>query len=153
MLLSPLTDAERKKYVISPDAAKQYAALRIIKSNYSESDRVIYLRKVPVEGLNMIVPQVVSLSSPIREYVAPASNTDKVHAYLKQPDNVGKYTKTKFKTVTGKDGPLGIGTAAAMAALDALIETGRVVMRSPKAEEIAKFDLGRQAKEVLHAVS
>ena len=152
MLLTPLTDAERKKYVISPEAAKQYAALRVIKSNYSESDRVIYLRKVPVEGLSMIVPQVVTLSSPIREYVAPTTGADKVLAYLKLADNVGRFTKSKFKTVTGRDGPLGIGTAAAVAALDALIEAGKVVLRSPTADEVAKFELGRQAREVLHAV-
>ncbi len=153
MLITPLTDAERKKYCLSTEAAKQYAALRIIKSNYSESDRVIYLCKTPVDGLSMIVPAVVTLSSPVREYVAPSSNTDKVLAYLKQTENVGRFTKTKFKTRAGKDGPLGIGIAAAVAALDSLIESGKVVLRQPTPKEIANFDLGRQAKEVLHAVN
>ena len=149
-VLTTLTDDERKAYVITPEAAKRYVALRIIKSNYSETGRVFYLRKTPVDGWGVVVPDVVTLSKPVREYVPPPSNVDRVHAFLM--GHLGRFTKTGFKTYAGTDGPMGIGISAATAALESLIESGRVVLRSPTPQEIVAFNLGRQAKEVLHAV-
>lgn len=149
-VLTTLTDDERKAYATTPEVAKRHVALRIIKSNYSETGRVFYLRKTPVEGWGVVVPDVVTLAKPVREYVPPPSNVDKVHSFLL--GHVGRFTKTGFKARAGTDGPMGIGVAAATAALNSLIESGRVILRAPTPEEIETHGHGRQAKEVLHAV-
>lgn len=149
-VITTLTDEERKTFVIAPEIAKRHVALRVIKSNYSETGRVFYLRKTPVEGWGVVVPDVVPMSRPVREYVPPTTNADTVHTFLlKHP---GRFTKTGFKTQAGTDGPMKIGVTAATAALDSLIESGRVVLHPPTPNEVAAYGLGRQAKEVMHAI-
>lgn len=149
-VMSTLTDDERKDFSLSPDGAKKYVALRVIKSNYSETGRVFYLRKTPVDGWGVVVPDVVNLSKPVRERAVPVSNTDKVMALIQRFP--GRFTRTAFKLQTGKVGPLGICEKAATAALSGLIAVGRVGLRVPTQEEIKSYNLSRQAKEVLYVI-
>lgn len=148
-VMSPLTDEERKQYGLRPEDAKQYVALRIIKSNYSEAGRVYYIRKTPVEGWGIVVPDVVTLSKPAREIVAPPKHEDKILDYLRA--NPVQYTKSSLKLRAGTDGPLGMGEKAFKTALDNLMGSGRVHSRAPTAAEIEEYSLSKQAKQVLCA--
>jgi len=148
-VITTLIDKERKDFSLTEEVAKRHLALRIIKSNYSETGRVIYLRKTPVDGCGVAVPDVVTLTRPVREVVTPASTADKVLNYIRA--NPGRFTKTAFKTQAGLDGPMSMGVSAATVNLDALIKSGRVVLRAPTVVEIQLHSLGRQAKEVLYA--
>jgi hypothetical protein len=152
-VITPVTEDERKKFGLDPAAARKHLAFRVIKSNYSEAGGVVYLRKTPVIGWGVAVPDAVQLAMPIAAAasgpIAPAG-AKKLTALLAQ--HPGRFTKSSLRHQAGKDGPLGMGEKAVAQALSSLTATGVVVARTPSPDEVEQFGHGHQVTEVLHVV-
>ncbi len=103
-VITTLTEKERKDYAVSEDAAKRHVALRVIKSNYSETGRTFFIRKAPVDGWGVIVPDVVTLEKPVKPTAHTSTKSEVVINFIKS--RPGQLTKTAFKTWAGADGPL-----------------------------------------------
>jgi hypothetical protein len=153
-VLTALTEAERKTFSLDPVAAKKVLALRVIKSNYSEAGRVVYLRKTPVAGWGVAVPDVVTLmkapAAGIAGPSAPAPGEARLLAYLRA--NPGRFTRNSIRTQSGRDGPLQMGDKSIVQALSNLIGDGRVVVKAPTAVEVEQYGHGHQVAGVLHAI-
>jgi len=153
-VLTGLTEGERKDFAINPESAKKHLAFRVIKSNYSEAGRVVYLRKTPVEGWGVAVPDVVQLSKPVRPVGVSGSalptGAGSLLAYIAAYP--GQFMKNSLRVQTGADGPLRMGEKAALQALAHLMESGRVIVKPPTPAEVKKFGHSHQVTGVLHAV-
>ena len=150
-IMSGLTAAEHKKYGIGANDAKSLWALRIIKSNYSETGRTYYMHKKPVPDWGVVVPAHVDLKPP-----APATRASqdeqldgRVLAYVSE--RPARFTADKLsKDYSGNDGPLQAGRPAIRDSIARLILAGRLAVREPTATERTASGLNARTKEVLH---
>lgn len=143
------TEAERKEFGISPEEARKLLALRVIKSNYSEAGRAYFFRKVPVQGWGVVVPEFVTLQRPAPALRGDAALERRVVDYIAA--RPGLLTANKLaKECAGEDGPLKAGRPAVAAAVDRLIEVGRLAVREPTAAERSAGNLNGRTREVLY---
>ncbi len=154
IVLTGITEGECKDFSLDRVAAKKYVAFRIIKSNYSEAGRTIYLQKTPVPGWSVAVPDVVTLAKPVRSVATvmaglPAGNNRLLAFLASRP---GQYTKNSLRMQSGKDGPLRMGEKAVAQSLASLVELGLVAVRPPTPAEIEMHGHTHQVSGVLHVV-
>ena len=151
-VMFPPTAAERKRFGLEPEAAKQYIAMRVIKSNFSEAGRVLYFRKVPVAQWDVAVPEPVDLQPPPPAVRSGTRDVDeRVFAYvLVRP---GTLTADKLaKTCAGNDGPLKAGRPMIKAAVQRLLDNGRLELRPLTPADRANGELSARSSHALHAV-
>ena len=146
----PLTASERKRFGLDADAARRYVGLRVIKSNFSEAGRVIYLRKVPVDGWDVAVPEPVELTAPATGTRQDNTLEQRVLAYVSA--RPGQLTVDQLaKKCAGNDGPFAAGRPAIKAAAQRLIESGRMQLREPTPDERAAADIPARTRQALFA--
>lgn len=149
---TPLSDKERKAFGLDPESARQYLALRTIKSNYSESGGVIHLRKTTVVGWGVAVPVPVSLTAP--PFPASLSESDvdqRVFDFIAaRPGQIS--ARRLREDYSGKDGPMKASQRQVVAAIDSLMQQGRLIEHAPTDDERKLHGLPHQTKGVLHAV-
>jgi hypothetical protein len=147
----PLTASERKRFGLDPEAARQYVGLRVIKSNFSESGRVIYLRKVPVDGWGVAVPEPVELKTPTKTARQDDDLEHRIVDYVAA--RPGQFTVDRLaKHCAGNDGPMAAGRPAIKAATDRLVQSGRLQLREPTHAERTELDLPPRTRIVMFAV-
>lgn len=143
------TEAERKDYGLTPEAARKLLALRVIKSNYSEAGRAYFFRKVPVDGWGVVVPEFVAMQRPEPAPRGDAALDRRVVDYIAA--RPGLLTANKLtKDCAGEDGPLQAGRPAIAASLERLIASGRVATREPTPDERSAGNLSGRTREVLY---
>ena len=151
-VLSPLTATERKRFALDPEGARRFVAFRVIKSNFSETGRATYLRKVPVDGWGVAVVEPVELRPPEIVRDQSVALDSQIIEYIKtQP---GLWTANKFcKQWAGSDSRFKAGRPALQAAIGRLVASGRLAARKPTAEERATGTLAGRDSAVLFVQS
>lgn len=150
-VMTALDDKERKDFGLDANTAKPFLAFRVVKSNYSESGRVVYLQKTPVPGWGVAYPNPVALQAPPTP--APGVSglvAQRVVDFVKA--SPGRYTRTKLRDRAGKSGQLQASEREVLAALDKLLDDGRVREVSATDADIAQWGALRKRDLVLHAV-
>lgn len=145
-VMSTLAEDERKRFGIDGDSAKDLLALRIVKSNYSEAGRVVYMKKTPVPGREVAYPKLCQLSPPAKP--AAVSVVDRVVAHIAA--NPGKYTRRKLRDLGGLKGTLQASERDVRIALDEALAAARVVEKQATAAEVDQHGV-RPRDKVLHA--
>ncbi len=134
-VMTKLTSDERKKYGLTAESAKDYLAQRIIKSNYSEAGRVIYLKKITVPGWGVAFPAPVELSAPQKN--TASSLIDLVIAAVAA--NPGRYTRSKLRGESGVDGPFKASDKKVRIAVDEAIALGRLIERQAVSQDVSSY--------------
>ena len=152
-VMFPLTATEKKRFAIDADTAKQYVALRVIKSNFSESGQVIYLRKVPVDGWDVAVPVPTELRPPAPALSGAHQNLDaRIVDYIAAKP--GAWTPDKLaKLCSGDEGPLKAGRPMVKAAVGRLLAVGQLELRTVTAADRAAGNLSARTTHALHVAA
>ena len=152
-VMFPLTATEKKRFAIDADTAKQYVALRVIKSNFSESGRVIYLRKVPIDGWDVAVPVPTELRPPAPALSGAHQNLDaRIVDYIAAKP--GAWTPDKLaKLCSGDEGPLKAGRPMVKAAVGRLLAVGQLELRTVTAADRAAGNLSARTTHALHVAA
>jgi hypothetical protein len=136
-VMAPLVKDEQTKFGLSVEAAKEFIALRVIKSNYSETGRVIYLKKTLAPGWGVAYPVPVEVSKPQKN--APSSLVDRV--VLAVAAARGRYTRSKLRNEAGIDGIFKASDKKVRAAIDEAMDSGRLIERPATAEDVSAFSV------------
>ena len=133
--MTSLVEDERNKFGLTADQAKELLVFRVIKSNYSESGRVVYLKKTPVPGWGVAYPDPIQLATP--QKAAPSNLVDRVVASVVA--NPGGYTRGKFRTESGKGGHLKASDKKLRVAIDAAVASGRLIERQATPKDVSAY--------------
>ena len=134
-VMTKLAVNESQKHGLSADMAKEFLGLRIIKSNYSESGRVVYLKKISVPGWGVAYPEPVQLVPPQKS--APTSLVDRiVGAVTASP---GRYTRSKLRAEAGADGIFKASDRKVRVATDEAIALGRLIERKATPQNVSAY--------------
>jgi hypothetical protein len=143
-VISTLAEDERKRFCLEGEDAKRYLALRVIKSNYSETGRVFFLHKTTVPSWSVAFPKVCSLHAPAKTSKSSAFDLVVV-CVSEQP---GKYTKTKLRTLSGLKGKLKSSERDVRQAIEQAIDVGVLIERLPTSLEVKEYGV-RKTDRVL----
>ena len=149
-IITALDDKERKAFGYDSNTAKPFLAFRVIKSNYSESGRTVYMQKTPVPNWGVAYPKPVQLYAPLKP-VAGASATvaQRVYDFIKA--SPGRYSRTKVRDLAGKDGALQASEREVRSAIDQLFADRRIEEKEPSAADIREWGV-RKRDKVLYAI-
>ena len=134
-VMAPLVKDEQTKLGFSVEAAREFVALRIIKSNYSETGRVIYLKKTLALGWGVAYPVPIEVSAP-QKNVASSLLDRVVSAVAAAP---GRYTRSKLRNEAGIDGVFKASDKKVRAAIDEAVDSGRLIERSATSQDVSAF--------------
>lgn len=143
-VISTLAEDERKRLCLEGEDAKRYLALRVIKSNYSETGRVFFLHKTTVPSWSVAFPKVCSLHAPAKTSKSSAFD----HVVVCVSEQPGKYTKTKLRTLSGLKGKLKSSERDVRQAIEQAIDVGVLIERLPTSLEVKEYGV-RKTDRVL----
>lgn len=136
-VMAPLVKDEQTKLGLSVEAAKGFVAFRVIKSNYSETGRVIYLKKTLASGWGVAYPVPIEVSAPLKS--APSSLIDRlVSAVAAAP---GRYTRSKLRNESGIDGVFKASDKNVRAVIDEALDCGRLIERPATPQDVSAFSV------------
>ena len=147
-VISTLAEDERKRLCLEGEEAKGYLALRIIKSNYSETGRVFFLQKIKVPNWSVAFPKVCFLQAPAK--TSKSSTFELLVACVSQQP--GKFTKTKLRTLSGLKGKLKSSERDVRQAIEQAIDAGVLIERLPTTSEVKEYGV-RKTDRVLDVSS
>jgi hypothetical protein len=136
-VMAPLVKDEQTKLGLSVEDAKGFVAFRVIKSNYSETGRVIYLKKILAPGWGVAYPVPIEVSAPLKS--ATSSLIDRVLSAV--ASSPGRYTRSKLRNESGIDGVFKASDKNVRAAIDEALYCGRLIERPATSQDVSAFSV------------
>ena len=134
-VMAPLVKQEQTKLELDTETAKEFVALRVIKSNYSETGRIVYLKKTLAPGWGVAYPVPIQVSAPQKK-VVPSLLDRVVSAVAAEP---GRYTRSKLRNLAGVNGVFKASDTKVRVAIDEAIESGQLIERPATPQEVSAF--------------
>lgn len=139
-VMAPLVKQEQTKLELDTETAKEFVALRVIKSNYSETGRVIYLKKTLALGWGVAYPVPIQVSAPQKK-VVPSLLERVVSAVAAEP---GRYTLSKLRSESGINGPFKASDKTLRAAIKEAVDFGMLIERPATAQDVKAYGVRRR---------
>ena len=134
-VMAPLVKQEQTKLELDTETAKEFVALRVIKSNYSETGRIVYLKKTLAPGWGVAYPVPIQVSAPQKK-VVPSLLDRVVSAVAAEP---GRYTRSKLRNLAGVNGVFKASDTKVRVAIEEAIEFGQLIERPATPQEVSAF--------------
>ena len=146
-VLATMRKDEDKTVGISDADRTAYASLAIVKNNYGPTGEVIWFKRVPFDGVGLLEQVVLNPQATITK--AAANIEMRIEVFVSS--HPGRYSRTKLRdTQSGKtSGPLKASKAEVDRTIDVLLADGRLINRTPSAQERAAHGLGPRVTHVL----
>ena len=145
-----MRDDEAKNHHVSSTERSEYVRLENVKANYARTGGGYWLKRVYMSGWDVAVLEPVYLQSKSLFQTKGTSDLhDKILRELRKKH--GGVSERRLRDMAGKDGVLSASDSKVRTAIDAMLEEGVIVRRTPTSEEKKLHKLSGQVREVLVA--
>ena len=145
-----MRDDEAKNHHVSSTERSEYVRLENVKANYARTGGGYWLKRVYMPDWDVAVLEPVYLQSKSLFQTKGTSDLhDKILRELRKKH--GGVSERRLRDMAGKDGVLSASDSKVRTAIDAMLEEGVIVRRTPTSEEKKLHKLSGQVREVLVA--